>query len=343
MTPRERVLQMILGYRATQLVHVAAALDLADALGGGPQSSEALASRVGAEPRALRRLLRALVSVELLAEEADGRFALTEAGRLLRRDAPASLHARALTAGSETTWRPWGELQHCVRTGEPGFDRVFGVDQTTYYAAQGDAGQRFDATMTAVTDQAATALIEGYDLSSARVVVDVGGGQGALLATILRRDPELRGVLFDQPQVVAQAAGVLEAAGVAGRCEVRAGDFFDAVPAGGDVYVLKWILHGWGDADAVKILRVCRAAMRGRGRLVLVESVIPRGSDPQQIAVRDVHMMVMATGHERTEEEYRGLLAEAGFSLLRVISTRSQFSLLEAEPAELTGAAPAAP
>jgi len=333
--PYERLIQLIMGYRATQLIQAAAALGLADRLAAGPLHGDELAPLLGAHPQALLRLLRALTSLELLTESADGRFALTPLGGWLRTDAEGSLHPRALLAGSAENWRPWGELLHTVRTGLPAFQHVFGMDQAAYLAQQPGAAEQFDASMTAVTERAAAALVAGYDFSPFRVIVDLGGGHGALLAEILSRNPAARGVLFDLPHVVAGAGTLLAARGVAERCERVPGDFFSAIPRGGDAYILKWILHGWEDGQALQILQGCRAAMAPDARLVLVEAVLPSGNepDPYQIKLRDVHMMLMAGGRERTAAEFRALLAEGGFALTQVRSTSSQFSILEAVPA----------
>ncbi len=232
--------------------------------------------------------------------------------------------------GEAWFWRPWGELLRGVQTGTPPFDELYGVDLFQYCAQHADGGALYDSAMTNATAMRATSAVAAYDFSSARTVVDVGGGQGGLLATILAAHPRARGILFDQPVVVAGAAEHLQAAGVAKRCQMSAGDFFEAVPAGGDVYTLSQIVHDWDDEQAARILAACWRAMAPGTRLLLIEQVIPAGNDPHESKFLDLHMFVMHGGRERTAEEYRALLDTAGFTLTAIVPTATPWSVIEA-------------
>jgi hypothetical protein len=313
--------QMIGGYHVSQLVHVAARLGLADRMKDGPQRSEELAPEVGANARALHRLMRALVEIGLMTEGEDGRFDLTPVGRWLQEDAPNSLRAAALCYG-DAFYRAWALLLHSVRTGETAFEKVLGMPFFDYYCANPEAGEAFNGTMATLSRVIAGAVVAAYDFSGIRTIVDIGGGHGALLAAVLKANPPMKGILFDLPVVIESARPSIEAEGLADRCELVAGDFFEAVPAGGDAYLMKWIIHDWDDERAVRILESCRRAMGNSSRLLLVEAVMPERLASGPINARsDINMMVLTGGCERTEPEYRALLAAAGFRLTRVIPT----------------------
>jgi hypothetical protein len=328
------LLQLVQAFRVSQALHVAATLGIADLLAAGPRSADDLARATGAHPRALYRLLRAVASVGVLTEDGAGAFALTALGQFLRADHPQSVHGWAIYAGHPTSWGTWQHLRHSVETGEPAFRHLHGVDVWTYREQHPDAGATFDRAMTSNSLQQRDAVVAGYDFAAARTVVDVGGGQGALLAAVLAAHPQARGVLFDQPEVVAGAAPLLRAAGVAERCAVVGGSFFDAVPDGGDVYLLKSIVHDWDDAQATAILRACRRAMGPAARLLLVERVLAPGATPDPGKFVDLTMLVMAGGQERTAAEYAALYEAAGLRLTRVLPTASGVGLLEGRPAE---------
>jgi hypothetical protein len=214
-------------------------------------------------------------------EDTDGRFALTPLAEGLRTDAPGSLRAYAVMLGEDWHWRAWGELLHSVRIGQSAFEHTFGRDVFGYFGEHPEAARVFNAAMTSRTGQENAAVTAAYDWP-AGMIVDVGGGQGALLAAILARTPGARGVLFDLPHVVAAAGELIEGAGLTARCELVAGDFFERVPAGGDLYLLKRVIHDWDDGRAAAILRCCRAAMgeRGSSRLLVIEHVLPPGNAP---------------------------------------------------------------
>lgn len=325
---RELLYRMIAGYQATQLIYVAAKLGIADLLADGPKTAEELAARAGANPDRLYRVLRALASMDAF-EERDGRsFALTPMSETLRTDHPGSLRPMAIFLGG-TSYRSWSELLYGVTTGETPAEKVFGMSTFEYLQKDLEAGAAFDATMSAVSWRDVAAVVDAYDFSSARTVVDVGGGHGTLIAGILGANPQLRGILFDQPNVVAGAQATLEEAGVADRCERVGGDFFREVPAGGDIYIMRSIIHDWDDAPAIVILGNCVRAMGENGKVLLVESVIEGGDVPAGPKMLDVQMLVMTGGRERTAEEFRALYSAAGLELTRIIPAGVEARIVE--------------
>jgi hypothetical protein len=308
--------ELVNGYQVSQALHVAAVLGIADRLADGPRSADDLG--VEADPDALRRLLRALAAAGVLSESG-GRYALTELGQGLRSDVPGSVAAWAAYIGRPSTWRAWSGLVDSVRTGENAFRAVHGVRAYEYRAAHPEDEAVFNAAMTALSRRQNAGVLDAHDFERYGVVVDVGGGQGALLAAILERHPAVRGVLFDQSAVVAGAPAV-------DRMEVVGGSFFDGVPAGGDAYLLKSVLHNWEDADALAILRSCRDA--GAPAVLLVERDL--ATEPSA-AFSDLNMLVGPGGRERTLDEYGALLAAAGFQLTGATSTGLGFSVITAD------------
>jgi hypothetical protein len=321
------------GYKLSQALYVVAKLRLADLLAdGSARDVEALAAATEADRASLQRLLRLLAAAGYFAQDAAGQFRLTALGELLVSDAPRSDWAWILKEGE--LWREaWDHLLESVRTGQPGFDLAYGTGLFDYLADSGGsevASRTLTALSSAGTDQQIKAIIDAYDFGAAETVVDVGGGNGALLFTILERHPGLRGVLFDLPYVVALTR-IPDA--VAGRCELMGGSFFDSLPAGvGDLYLLRSVLHDWDDDRALQILRSCRAAVGPGAHLLVVEILFSgdSGEDPLSIALRDVNLMVMTGGRKRTADELGLLLAEAGFDMRRLIPTGGAFSIIEA-------------
>jgi hypothetical protein len=324
--------RLIVGYRLSQALHVAAELGIADLLVDGPRSVGDLARATGARPAALHRLLRLLASEGVFAESQPGHYRLTPLAEPLRSDAPDSLRQRAIFDGREN-WQAWGHLLHSVTTGGPAFDHALGAPFFDYLEAHADAGARFDALMAEQTTAWAAAILASYDFSGIRRLVDVGGGNGALLTAVLRSYPALSGVLVDLPHVIERAIPRLRAAGVADRCEVVVGDFFEGVPAGGDAYLLKHILHDWDDERCLTILRNCRAALPPDGRLLVVELITATDDRPDYGKYLDLNMLVLLTGRERTRAEYAALFEAADFRLTGVRATPSDVSILEALPA----------
>ena len=329
--PPATLLQMMTGYWVSQALHVAAKLGIADLLADGPVDCEDLAAATDTHAPSLQRVLRALASVGVFTEVSPGSFALTPLAELLRTETPGSMRALAIMYAEEQ-YRAWGELLHSVRTGEMAFDHQFGMGYFEYLAQHPEADRVFNEAMTGWTHQLVGAVMDTYDFSPFKTIVDVGGGYGTLLAAILRSNPGTRGVLFEQPHVVASAEEQLVAAGVADRCTFVGGDFFAAVPTGGDAYVLSQILHDWDDERCVAILGQCRRVMPDHGKLLVVELVLPEGDEPFLGKWLDLHMLVLLGSRERTAAEYDTLFRAAGFKLARVVPTPPGPSVVEAVP-----------
>ena len=329
-TARQTLQTMVGGHISSMLVSVAAKLRIADHLRAGPQPIAALAEATKTHEDSLYRLLRALTEVGVFVEAPLGTFALNETGDLLRSDVPGSLRAAAEVSGEAWMRGPWGDLLHSVQTGETAFNHVYGKGTFDWFAEHRDAAVLFDTWQAAGTEAGAKAVAAAYDLTAARSVVDIGGGFGALLTAVLQRNPNPRGVLFDLPHVIAQARTRFDPA-LANRVEFVPGDFFKAIPRGHDVYLMKYILHDWSDERSRTILASTRAAMGGQGRLLVVEVIVSPPGRPGG-KVGDVFMLVRTGGRNRTEEEYRALLASGGFEMTRVIPTASDLSIMEAVP-----------
>lgn len=328
---RAAMLGLITAYRQSACVFVAAELGLADLLAQGPRDTAELAAATGADQGSLRRLLRALVAMEVLEDAGGDRFQLTEVGEELK---SGRLRGAARFFGWDTQWRAWGAFQHSVMTGERAFDHVFGMRNWDYYIANPGAGRRFDEAMNAMTQGLAARLVGAYDFSRFGLVVDVGGGDGTLIREILGSHPAVRAILYDRPDVVDRARPRLAAAGVLDRCQVVGGDFREGVPAGADAYVMKSILHDWDDAGSEQLLRRVRAAVAPGGHLLVIERVLPERPGPQDLEAltSDLNMMVANGGRERTEAEFADLLGRGGFGLQRVVPTGTTQSVLEAVP-----------
>ena len=329
--PGAVIAQMALAFRQTQTIYAAAALGLADLLAAGSRGADDLAAATGAHAPSLRRLLRALASFGVVAEEPDGRFALTVEGACLRADAPGSLRATVLLSGS-SSYRTWGELPHSVRTGESAFQRAWGLYPWDFYARHPERAALFDAAMAGLSTRETGAIVAAYDFGAFETIVDVGGGTGTLLQAILGANPGLRGVLFDRPQVVAGLGANL--APFDERCRVVGGDFFVDVVPGGDAYILKHILHNWDDDRATALLARWRGALGPGARLLVIEGVLPERAAVtpahQEALLADLWMLATYGGaRERTEAEFRALFAAAGFRLTGVVPTGSNPSIIE--------------
>ena len=331
--PSMALMHLFHGARITQLLYVAAKLGIADLLYEGAKSSEELAQAVGAHPRTLYRVLRALASLGIFAEEQDQRFCLTPMADLLRTESPASLRPFALLSGEEWIWRAEGALLYSVRTGQAAFNQVHGMGTFDYYHQHAEAAACFNAAMTSLSGHEVAAILAAYDFAGMATMIDVGGGQGALLAAILQTYPHARGILFDLPAVVESAQSLLAAAGITERCTRVAGDFFQTLPGGGDAYIFKRVIHDWDDPQAQAILTQCRRAMAAHSRLLVMERVLPPGNTPSLGKLADITMLVHYGALERTEAEYRVLLEAAGFTLERIIPTQAPLSIIEGVPA----------
>jgi hypothetical protein len=325
--PTVALRRLVNGYQVTQAIHVAATLGIADLLADGPRSSEDLAVAVDAHAPSLHRVLRALASIGVLHEDDDGRFALTEIGECLRSDAPDPVGGWAAFVGRPSHFAAWSGLLHAVRTGENAFRSVHGTDVWEYRAAHGEEGAIFDRAMTDITRRANRHLLAAYDFGHFASVVDVGGGHGELLIALLSAHPQMRGVLFDLPHVVAGAT--VDTA----RCEVVGGSFFDGpIPASADAYLLKAVLHDWEDADALRILRMCRGAVPSNAVVLVIERDLGAPNENADAKLSDLNMMVGPGGRERTREEFAALFAAGGFALERVIPTGIALSVFEGRP-----------
>ncbi|MBV8821706.1 MAG: hypothetical protein JO123_02820 [Ktedonobacteraceae bacterium] len=322
--------EMLRGYWITQIIYVVAKLGIADLLEGGPRMSDELAISTGTHAPSLYRLLRALATIGVFEQDEKGSFSLTAISRCLVSNIPGSMRARAIANGEEW-YRAWGDLLYSVKTGQKAFDYVFGMPFFQYLAQNTPASEIFNETMTGSSEQGAAAIIAAYDFSWAKTIVDVGGGHGALIASILNANPHAHGILFDVPQVTEGARAHLVAAGLAERCEVVGGDFFQAVPSGGDIYLLSWIIHDWDDERSVTILKNCYQAMASGARLLLIERVVPHDNEPSLSKLYDLHMLVLLGSRERTKPQYQALLDAAGFKLTTIIPIPqvSERSLIE--------------
>lgn len=327
--PQSVMLQMVHSYWTFQIIYVAAKLSIADLLKNGPLSCDKLASSTGTHARSLYRLMRALASVGVFAENKQGDFTLTPLGSCLMSDVPDSIRAAAIMLGEEH-YRAWGDILHSIRTGSSAFKHLYGMNIFEYYSQNPEPSKIFSEAMTSVSVIEDTAITEGYDFSKIQKLVDVGGGHGSLIASILKSNPMMKGVLFDQPSVIEGAKHLLEKQGVFSRCELVGGDFFQTVPAGGNAYILKHIIHDWDDERSLTILKHCYQAMVENDLLLVVEQVIPPGNNPFMGKLHDINMLIMSDGGcERTEAEYRTLFERAGFKLTKIFPTQSDANVIE--------------
>ena len=331
--PVARVLEIThTAFVAGRVLYVIAKLGIADLLKDGARNSEELASATGTHATSLYRVLRAAASVGVLSECQHRRFALTEVGSTLRSDVSDSLRGWVLYTGESWNLQAWQELLHSVRTGEHAWERAHGVPFFEYLSRHPDASAIFDAAMSNFSRWDAAVVPMAYDFSQFRTVVDVGGGQGALLVSILKANPGVRGVLYDQAHVVERARETIAREGLESRCEIVSGSFFESVPGGADAYVLKYIIHDWRDDQADVILANCRHAMTSSAKLLLIEMVVPPPGESHLAKTSDVEMLVMLGSPERTVDEYEKLLNRAGFQLARVAGTPEAMSIIEATP-----------
>jgi predicted O-methyltransferase YrrM len=329
---RQQLGKMITGYWVSQAVYVAAKLELADKLATGAKSSAELARATNTHDDSLFRLLRALASVGIFRQNEAGKFELTPLAEQLRREVPGSQWAMAIMMGEEH-YRAYGDLLYSVRTGRASFEHVFGMPVFEFLSAKPQQAAIFDAAMTSIHGEETQLMAAAYDWSSIGTLVDVGGGNGSTLIGLLQANPKLRGVLFDLPHVVERARVAIEQAGLKDRCELVGGSFFERVPPGADAYVMRHIIHDWDDSRSVTILSNCRKQLGAGGRVLIVESVVPPGNEPAFSKWLDLTMLTIPEGRERTEAQYRDLLAKAGLSLTRIVPTQGEISVLEAHAA----------
>ncbi|MEX0684109.1 MAG: methyltransferase [Dehalococcoidia bacterium] len=330
--PITTLMRMIGGFRVSQAIHVAAVLGIADLIKDGPRSSEELAQATSTDPDGLYRLLRALASVGVFHETAGRTFGLTPLSECLLSDAREPGSGWALLIGQEYFWNTWGNLLTGVKTGKNIFPQLYGTDVWTYRSERPELNEIFNAAMTSQSRSVSGLLLAAYDFSQFSNVVDVGGNRGALLADILAANPTVRGVVFDQPHVASDED--LRTAGVADRCKVVVGSFFESVPEGGDAYILKSIIHDWPDQESAEILRVCRKSMGTGSRLLVIDRVIGDPNMGPATKFLDLNMLALPGGRERTEDEFRQLFDASGFRLTRVVPLGSdEASVVEGVPA----------
>ena len=321
----DRLYQMISGYRVTQMVRTAALLGICDALVGGPRDAATVATQVDADAGLLRRLMRALAGLGVLTESEDGGFSNTAVGELLRKGVPGSLRNAAMALPADANWEAWERLPAGVVDGAVPFELAHRRSLWQKLAAEPEAAARFNGFMASQSAAFVPQLLGAFDFSRSDRAVDVGGGNGALLAGVLAAHRSLHGVLFDTEAGLAGADAYLREQGVLDRCELKAGDFLKSIPEGGDVYLLKLILHDWEDARASEILKTCRRAMRPGAHLLVMDHILPKTAvdapRERQALMMDLHMYVLFGARERSEKELRSMLTQNGFRIEKVVPT----------------------
>jgi hypothetical protein len=333
--PQVKILQMMNAYRLAQSISVAAKLGIADLL-TQPQSITELAQATSTHPQSLYRLLRVLASFDIFTENENGLFHLTPRGALLQSNVSNSLRDYAIVVGEMWHWRMWGGILHSIKTGEPAFDHLFGMEFSEYYQQNPEVAKNFDGAMVSALAMTDVAILANYDFALFERVIDVGTGSqgdGKLIASILKNNSSQQGVYFDTPTRIEQVKRLIEVTELSDRCELIAGDVFESFPSGGDVYIIKNLIHDYNDDQAIVILKNCREAIAEYGKLLLIEMVIPPGNEPSLGKILDVEALIMSAGAiERTEEQYREVLSAAGFKLTNIISSKSPMSIIEAVP-----------
>ena len=320
------------GVIITRTLSLAAELGIADLLVDGPRSGAELAQATSTHPQSLYRLLRLLCSVGVFTEIKPDSFAQTPLSECLRTGVPGSMRSWLRMIGLKNMYHMEAEALHSIKTGEPVFERVTGMGFFEYHAAHPEEGEIFNQAMNDMGQVIAAAVVQSYDFSGVAKIIDVGGGHGTLIAAILRKYPEMTGILLDSPQVADRARESIASAGLAKRCKVVGVDFFKSVPAGCDAYLLRWIIHNWDHERAITLLRNCRQAMGASSRLLLIEMVLPTGNEFHPGKFLDYIMLTYQSGQERTEAEYDSLLREADLRLNKVAPTGSPLSVIEAVP-----------
>lgn len=329
--PYDVLFQMVIGKWISQGIGTIVQIGVPDQLAKGARQCRDMAREAGVSEDGLYRLLRALASVGLFTESADRRFRLTSMGQLLRSDHPESLAGYARFTAHDITWRPWGELGYSVKTGMPAFDHVFSIPIFEHFTRNPEAAAVFDQAMTSISAMEACATCDAYNFKGIETLMDVAGGHGVLLSNVLQRHKRMRGVLFDLPHVAAGAAATFTRAGITSRVRIESGDFFRELPSGADAIIMKHILHDWDDESATRILQACHRALAARGKVLIVDPVVPSGNTPHYGKLLDLEMLVLTPrGRERTKAEFTKLLRGAGFRLSRVITTEGPLSIVEA-------------
>lgn len=321
--------EMFTGYWVSQSIYAIAKLGVADLLGDGPQEAEQLARALRVDKSALYRTMRALASYGLFEEDREHGFRLTPLGSLLQTEVPGSMRSLAIWNG-ELPYRAWGAVMHTMETGQPALKHALGMKLFDYLSQDPESRRVFDEAMTGLSMQVSQAVVSAYDFSGIKRIVDVGGGQGTLVAAILAAYDQMHAILFDLPPATENARKQVEMSGLTSRCEVVGGDFFEHVPAGADCYILASVIHDWDDQHSLRILKQCRGAMDQGSRLLLVECVIPDNPEPLFSRLLDLQMLVVTGGRERTETQFTNLLSAAEFRVTRIIQTTAPECVIEA-------------
>ena len=336
-SPSAAMRQITTGFWVSRATYVAAKLGIADLLKDGPKSSEELAQLTDTHAPSLYRVIRALASVGIFGQDEQGRFTLTPVAATLRSDVPNSLRALAIRNLGDERYQAWGDLMHNVRTGETAFDHVFGMGVWEYQAQHPEQAKIFDESMANIIAATNAAVLASYPFSTIDKLVDVGGGNGSFMISLLNANQAMKGVLFDLHHVAEQARKRIADAGLAERCEVIGGDIFTSVPQGGTVYILSQIIHDWDDDRAIAILKSCYRAMKNKAKLLVIQGILPdrveHSGAPQRGFIVDLHMMVTTGGRQRTVTEYRTLMEAAGFRVTKIVRTQSEMSVIECVPA----------
>jgi len=329
-----RLLRLVNGYQFTQVIYVVAKLGVADLLQSGPMHIDELAKATETHAPSLYRLLRALAGHGIFIEYPNRYFDLTPLANCLQQDSPGSVRDIAILRGDDY-YRTWGDLLYSVTTGIPSFQRVFGMSNWEYRQLNANANAQFNSFVAEMARRRAISVLSTYSFPEDGVAVDVGGGNGTLLMSILNRYPRLQGILFDMPQVIKDAQIEIKKSGVGERCVAMSGDFFNEVPSGGTFYILSAVLHDWEDDRAATILRRCKDSMNG-APLFIIERILPERNQPSSALLSDLDMLVNTGGYERDEASWRSLLESAGFQLESIAPTASDFYVLRASPRPTT-------
>jgi hypothetical protein len=330
LAPQEQMLNLITGYWVSRLIYVAAKLKIADLLKSGPRTADELAAAAGVRAPALYRVLRALASVGIFAETKNSCFKLTPLASTLRTDGSASMRDFALMILSKHVWDSWEPLLDGIKTDQMVYAKVHSMPIFEYLEKHPEDLKTFGESMTSLSADQDPAVAAAYKFSGVETLVDVGGGHGHLLASILKANPKLKGVLFDLPSVIEGAKKDVHVTtkGIMQRCALEGGNFFESVPKDCDAYIMKSVVHDWSDEDVVKMLSNCRSAMKDNGRVLVVENVIPPGNQPGWGKLVDIQMLIIG-GRERTKAEFAALFAQAGLKVKRIVPTKCPLSIVE--------------
>lgn len=323
--------QMASGNWLSQSIYAAAKLGVADYLCDRPHHCDELAQLINCHASSLYRLLRALAGVGIFTETEPQTFALTPLAEFLRSDIPQSMRSMCIMLGDQEHYQAWGNILHSIRTGEPAFDHYFGQGVFPYFAQHPESAEVFEQAMNNFSANELHAIISAYDFSSYKTLVDVGGGYGELLGSILQKNPQSSGILFDEDYVIQKAEATLHKHGIYDRCRRVSGSFFESIPTGGDAYLLKHIVHDWDDERSIAILKNCRQAIGEGAKVLILEMVVPTGNSPSAAKMLDMNMLVMCPGgKERTADEFEAILTQAGLKLLNIIPTQEDIHIIEA-------------